>query len=462
MKNKLDYLKEISLKINKQFVNDKIIKIISLDKNEIYILFLKTKKYIHLSFNFTFPYLSIVDVLPQYSKEDASLSNNELKKYLFKSTLISCEILNNDKIIRFEFKKILDTYDSINYYVYLEMFSNHPNIIITDKNNTILSARHYTSLMSNRLINKNVNYILPSLTNSNFKEKEFDCLNFINNYEKEIQFNIIKKEFEAMFKFVKNRTKQLEKRINQIKNKIENQNEYEIYKLAGDYILTNLDSHYDFVMINNKDIKLDKRYDLITNANLLYKKYKKLKAGLIIDEDILKKSQEELYYLNNISNQINNRINSYEDIKEIYLELIKNNYIKIKDNIKKIPSNLPYFYKDQNIEFIFGKNNLQNDKATFLIAKKDDLFIHTKGYSGSHIILKKEYINDNNIEKACEIALFLSGLSDGEVFYTLVKNVKKTNIKGLVHLLEYKVAYINKYDIDEIEKIILLSKKVSL
>ena len=462
MKNKLDFLKDIAKNIAMNFANDKIIKIISLDKNEIYFLFLKNKKYVHLSFNFTFPYLNIVDKLPQYNKEESSLSNNELKKYLFKATLLSCEIVNNDKIIKLKFKKTFDTYETIVFNVCLEMFSNHPNIIITDEENVILSARHYTSITSNRLINKNIKYQLPLLSNSNYKEKEFDTDNFVLNYENEIQFNIIKKEFEQMFRFVKNRIKQLEKKIQQITLKIEKQNEFEIYKEAGDYIFTNLDKNFDKININNKEIVLDKKYDLITNANLFYKKYKKLKSGLKIDEEILNKSKDELCYLSNINSQLNNKINSYEDIKEIYVELIKNNYIKIKENIKKTPANLPYIYKTDDVEILFGKNNLQNDRLTFSIAKKDDLFFHTKGYSGSHVILRSKYINDKNIEISCKIALFLSNLYDGEIQFTEVKNVKKSNIKGLVHLLSYKVIYINKYDYLETKQIISDSKKVGL
>ena len=187
-----------------------------------------------------------------------------------------------------------------------------------------------------------------------------------------------------------------------------------------------------------------------------------MKSGLKIDEEILNKSKDELCYLSNINSQINNKINSYEDIKEIYVELIKNNYIKIKENIKKTPANLPYIYKTNELEILFGKNNLQNDKLTFSIAKKDDLFFHTKGYSGSHVILRNKYINDKNIEISCKIALFLSNLYDGEIQFTEVKNVKKSNIKGLVHLLSYKVIYINKYDYLETKQIISDSKKVSL
>ncbi|MBO8461291.1 MAG: DUF814 domain-containing protein, partial [Firmicutes bacterium] len=122
----------------------------------------------------------------------------------------------------------------------------------------------------------------------------------------------------------------------------------------------------------------------------------------------------------------------------------------------------PYIYKTNDVEILFGKNNLQNDKLTFSIAKKDDLFFHTKGYSGSHVILRSKYINDKNIEISCKIALFLSNLYDGEIQFTEVKNVKKSNIKGLVHLLSYKVIYINKYDYLEIKQIISDSKKVIL
>ena len=185
-----------------------------------------------------------------------------------------------------------------------------------------------------------------------------------------------------------------------------------------------------------------------------------MKTGIQMNKEFLTSTQNELKYFEYLNDQITNKMLSYNDILEINHELIKNNYLKNKDNKKIQPSYLPYKYSDNEIVIYFGKNYLQNKYLTFEIANKNDLFIHVKDYHGSHVILPKLYINNENIEKCCKLALFLSNLTQGELNVAEVRNVKKTNIQGLVNLLSYKSYYVKINDTDEIRKIISNSKKV--
>lgn len=63
---------------------------------------------------------------------------------------------------------------------------------------------------------------------------------------------------------------------------------------------------------------------------------------------------------------------------------------------------------------------------------------------GSHVIIASDSIAKDDLLLGAEIALILSNRQDGDVDYTLVKNVKKGGKPGLVILKEYKTIHLNK------------------
>ena len=91
-------------------------------------------------------------------------------------------------------------------------------------------------------------------------------------------------------------------------------------------------------------------------------------------------------------------------------------------------------YKEFKIDgyiILVGKNAKHNDTLTLKIAKKNDLWLHAKDVSGSHVVLKQvpgknypEYI----IEKAAQLAAFYSKRKTDTlcpVLYTPKKYVRK-------------------------------------
>lgn len=440
--NKEEYISNfINNNIN-EIINDKIYKIKYINLTDYYFYFLKSKKILHISFNLNFPFLTFVETIPS-SLSDHYDNEIYLKKFFYKSTLLQITQINNDKLIKLTFKKILDNYESIIFFVYLELFTNHPNLIITNTDDIILSARHYTSLNAPRIINNNIKYEFP-IKKFNTNNKIFDSINFIDNYENNLQNLIIQKDFKIVFKSIKDNIKHLNNKIINIKKNIDIARDFEIYKDLGDYIYTNFDNiKTDYIFLNNNKYELNKNYNLIDNANHFYKKYKKYKTSIKLNEIFLNETLELLKYFELINNQISSNYNSFEDIKQIYDELLDKKIIKNKVNfkIKNKSSSNPYVIKSNELYILYGKNNYQNDYLTFNIAKKDDLFIHIKDYPGNHIILKKEYINDKNIVTASKLSLVLSNKFSNDIQYTFVKNVKKTKIKGLVNLLTYKTIY---------------------
>ena len=99
-------------------------------------------------------------------------------------------------------------------------------------------------------------------------------------------------------------------------------------------------------------------------------------------------------------------------------------------------------------EIFVGKNNIQNDKLTFNIAHKSDVWFHVKNAPGAHTILKT---NNKNVPEdvllfAASIAAFYSKLSASskvDVDYTEIKNVKKIPgaKPGMVTYENFKTIY---------------------
>ncbi|WP_326544531.1 NFACT RNA binding domain-containing protein [Anaerococcus provencensis] len=118
--------------------------------------------------------------------------------------------------------------------------------------------------------------------------------------------------------------------------------------------------------------------------------------------------------------------------KKIYKEKIKNSKSK------------PYHYKTNNGSDIYvGKNSKQNDYITLKLANKNDLWFHVKDVPGSHVILRSDNINQEDIEIASYLAAINSSISNDnkiDIDYTEKKNVNKAKgaAPGMVYYEDFK------------------------
>ena len=79
-----------------------------------------------------------------------------------------------------------------------------------------------------------------------------------------------------------------------------------------------------------------------------------------------------------------------------------------------------------------GRNNQENDRLTHRMASQNDLWFHARGYSGSHVILRREGRKDEpsrkTLEEAAAVAAWWSKgrtASKVPVIYTLAKYVSR-------------------------------------
>ena len=165
----------------------------------------------------------------------------------------------------------------------------------------------------------------------------------------------------------------------------------------------NLNNFYDDSEIT---IKLNPKLSPQKNAENYYRKSKNQKIEI-------QKLQETLKSKKNIIQLISSQlvaINSIETTSELrkYLKDNAINPITLANKIISLP------YHDLSFEgysIWIGKNAKNNDIVTQKLAWKEDLWLHAKDVSGSHVIIKHksgQVIPKHVIEKAAQWAAFYS------------------------------------------------------
>ncbi|RQD73231.1 MAG: DUF814 domain-containing protein, partial [Candidatus Syntrophonatronum acetioxidans] len=138
-------------------------------------------------------------------------------------------------------------------------------------------------------------------------------------------------------------------------------------------------------------IDLDPRLSPAENAQKFFKKYRKLKKALPLVKKDLKKTREEIRYLEGV--KYNLEEGGLEDTVDIKEELSREGYLKTsgkqkrgkeKDRRKTAPSPLK-FISSEGFEIYVGKNNRQNEYLTLKMASREDLWLHAKEIPGSHV-----------------------------------------------------------------------------
>ena len=425
--------------------------------NDVYVEIDKNKSFMHISLNFAKPFIEITNFAPKYLKPDTSLFAQNIKKYFANAKLSNFRQINKDRIVAFDLHKVYENYDVFDGTVYIELFSNHPNLIITNTSNQIIFAKHYTNVQSIRLILNNIEYSLPE-KKFDFDKANYSIQSYIQKYNDNLLDSIIKDQNLDIFKLLKNKKKNIIKKLESFKKQKEEYNNFNIYKEAADYIYCYLDEEHKEIKIDEQVITLDPALDNIGNANKLYKKYKKAKKGQEMIDDFITKISAELEYFEKIDLQLINY--SIDDINEIRYQLVKDGYLKNKANSKiEKPSFSPYYIEIDGVKICYGKNSLQNDTLTFQLSKKDYYYLHIKDYHGAHVVIFDNNPEPKLIKIAAELALFLSNKESGDVQLADICDVKKTNSKGKVLINKYELITINSYKKAEIQDIIKNSKR---
>lgn len=278
------------------------------------------------------------------------------------------------------------------------------------------------------------------------------------------RLNQIKKD---LTKKVNAHIKQSKKKISILNDNLLNEEKIAKFRSYGDLLAANvhlIEKGAKNIEVNNFyennnliTIRLDPTKNSWENVESYYSKSKKLKNSLDFAKKDLPKQKEKLSYLNQLIDFIE-RSKTIDDLNDIKEEMAENNLIKKQSKkINKNKKSKPYHFLTKNdCDIYVGKNSKQNDYITLKLANKDDLWFHVKDFPGSHVILRSNNYNEEDIKIAAFLAYKNSSVENEnkiDVDYTYKKNVKKAKgaAVGMVYYEDFKtitVDYVKKIDED--------------
>ena len=284
-----------------------------------------------------------------------------------------------------------------------------------------------------------------------------------NMYGKKDIYETIKKLYEKINKKIDIYKKDLAKCENMEKYK----NYGELVSVYGynsesikDGILTCEDYNNDNQIVK---IPIDEELTITKNVENYYEKYNKLKRTKENAEKLLAEALDKLEHLSSIETSLD----MTEDNSDLFLikeeilnyfgeshninalNLHKENIAKRKPVKKqKLEYNIHHYKSHNGIDIYVGKNNLQNEYLTFTMASPNDTWLHIKGSTGSHVIIKKPYteLDDKTLIEAASLAAYFSDKKNeakATVDYTLKKELKKVKGKAPGFCIYHKNYSIN-------------------
>lgn len=180
------------------------------------------------------------------------------------------------------------------------------------------------------------------------------------------------------------------------------------------------------------EIALDPLKTPQANAAAMFKEYNKLKTAEKHLTALVAEGEKQLEYLNSVLDELE-RAETERDLAEIRRELTETGYIKKQRGAKpdKLKKQGPMeFVSSDGFLILVGRSNSQNDELTTKIARRTDIWLHTKNVHGSHVIISCDGLEppQRTIEEAASLAAYYSQAREGgktAVDHTMVRFVRK-------------------------------------
>lgn len=244
-----------------------------------------------------------------------------------------------------------------------------------------------------------------------------------------------------LLKLLMNSYERVSRKLELQKKELAECSEREVFRVCGDLINANIwrlekgqnvAKLEDFYTGEVREIELDPRLTPAQNAQKYYNEYRKLDTAEKKLTELIAKGGQELAYIDSVFDAAS-RTDSESDLAEIRRELREQGYLKggvrADEKVKKTSEPL-HFRSGEGFEILVGRNNRQNDQLTLKTAKASDIWLHTQGIAGSHVVIRTEgrQPGEQTIFEAAQLAAYHSKGRSGSgvpVDYVPVKFVKK-------------------------------------
>lgn len=406
--------------------------------------------------------ISLDDANPRFylADDDVGVSSLEskfldvLKKELGNAYVVDIEQVNGDRVIRFSLTVINGVYKEEGRTLYLELIPHHANLILCNDQDVVIGAYRSGEMSDERPMLRGLHYLAPAKKDFPDTNESFDPKSYVQvclQDEKALAERRKKDRFGWLFESLKKKAKLLERKSLALSN---DKAEAESHLNDGDkgdaiYMkYSELNNRMGSFTYEGLTIDLDPSRSLSANAELYYRRAKKAKETLKMNAVNEKANAQAIADVNSALLQLAS--SDEEGLEELAKELgispqkpAQNK--KSRDWMGLSHDSLPFEVELKGTKILFGKSAKQNDCLTFLLdTAKEHPWLHVRGTTGSHVMIKKANPSDEEILTACEIALLNSGEKDGDVLYTLRKNVRKGNVMGLAIVKESKTIHLKK------------------
>ena len=360
-----------------------------------------------------------------------------LRKYIENARIAKINQPDKERILEFYFKTTDETGEEIYLCLAIELMGKHSNVILYNYDtNVIIGCMHNVGAEKSR--ERELFGGLPYIYPPKRKEVEFFGLSkiktgftneFIDNYFAKIIYeDKIKSIKGSLIAKLNTDLKKIKNTIAKLRQATKSIESIESYRKKGDLIMANLYSNkdfqssisvYDYEQEKDIVIELDETQTLKENANRFYKLYNKGKISK-------QKNDELISELENRQNALEEKlffVTNEEELEELESELSPH---ENKKHVSKI--------KEVNIEgfkVFIGKNSRENDYIVSKLARKEDIWFHTRLCVGSHVLLQVSTVQEPTEKVIFECAKLAKENSAGKasskvgVIYTRFKNVKK-------------------------------------
>ncbi|MFJ8261596.1 NFACT family protein [Rummeliibacillus sp. NPDC094406] len=269
----------------------------------------------------------------------------------------------------------------------------------------------------------------------------------------------VKQQAGDLERWLQNEINKLKLKLKKLRKDLDQASKLDQYQLFGELLMANLynfeKGQKEITVVNYYDengavvkIPLSERKTPIENAQSYYTKYNKAKNALIMVQQQIDKTNEDLTYFEMLSQQVQQA--SPHDIEEIREELAEQGFMKMRASKRRKKPTKPApeeFISTTGTRISVGKNNKQNDYLTFKIARKAEIWLHTKDIPGSHVVIHDSEPDEQTLREAATLSAYFSKARDSSsvpVDYTEIRQVKKPSgaKPGFVIYFEQKTIYV--------------------
>jgi len=354
-----------------------------------------------------------------------------LTKRFNRSNILSLEIINGDKIIRFK-TSVASAYKQEITYLQFEFTGKYTNIIILDENLVVLEALRHVDLLSSFREVK-VGQKLLDIPTAPFIAKEFpldDVEKYLyeqNSNELEQKLNSLKKQ---KISYLTKKLTKLQKLYNSLDNEENLYSDAELYKHYGDLVLSNMHTVAPYQRViklkdyDSKEVEIDllKSYPSASMmSNSLFSRSKKAKQKakyLHIEKKSLEAKIEHIkLFINTVQ-----EAGSIDKITLLFPKRIQSKKIKQNEAIES------FFIEGYKVQL--GKNEKGNIEL-LENARAKDIWIHMKERPSAHVIITtdKQNIPIHIIQSAARLCVDFTIFEKGRylVDYTPRREVSIQN-----------------------------------